>query len=61
MRPPTVFWQRKPLGFKKYYPVEFLASQMSIEQNDSDKLIKYIRDAKKHGFYSFIPSYQQIF
>lgn len=35
---------------KKYYPVEFLASQMSIEQNDTDKLIKYIRDAKKHGF-----------
>ena len=35
---------------KKYYPVEFLASQMSIEQNDSDKLVKLIRDAKKHGF-----------
>ena len=35
---------------KKYYPVEFLASQMSIEQNDSDKLVNYIRDAKKHGF-----------
>ena len=35
---------------KRYYPVEFLASQMSIEQSDSDKLIKYIRDAKKHGF-----------
>ena len=35
---------------KKYHPVEFLASQMSIEQNDSDKLVNYIRDAKKHGF-----------
>ena len=35
---------------KHYYPVEFLASQMTIEQNDSDKLVNYIRDAKKHGF-----------
>ena len=34
---------------KHYYPVEFLASQMTIEQNDSDKLIHYIRDAKEHG------------
>ncbi len=35
---------------KHYYPVEFLASQMTIEQNDSNKLAGYIRDAKKHGF-----------
>ena len=35
---------------KHYYPVEFLASQMTIEQNDSDKLSLYIRDVKEHGF-----------
>lgn len=35
--------------FKKYYPVEFLASQMSIDKDDSDKLLIYICDAKKHG------------
>ena len=35
---------------KHYYPVEFLASQMTIEQNDSDKLANYVRDAKEHGF-----------
>ena len=35
---------------KYYYPVEFLAAQMTIEQNDSDKLARYIRDAKEHGY-----------
>lgn len=35
---------------KYYYPVEFLASQMTIEQSDSDKLAYYIRDAKGHGY-----------
>ena len=35
---------------KKYYPMEFLASHMTIEQNDSDKLFKPIRDAKEHGY-----------
>ena len=35
---------------KYYYPKEFLAAQMTIDQNDSDKLVKYIRDAKKHGY-----------
>ena len=35
---------------KHHYPREFLAAQMTIDQNDSDKLVKYIRDAKKHGF-----------
>ena len=34
---------------KYYYPVEFLAAQMSIDQNDSDKLINYVRDAKDHS------------
>ena len=35
---------------KRYYPIEFLASHMTIEQNDSDKLFKPIRDAKDHGY-----------
>ncbi len=34
---------------KRYYTVEFLASQMTVEQNDSDKLLPYIRDAREHG------------
>ena len=35
---------------KYYYPKEFLAAHMTIDQNDSDKLVKYIRDAKQHGY-----------
>ena len=35
---------------KHYYPIEFLAGQMTIDQNDSDKLVKYVRDAKEHGY-----------
>ena len=34
---------------KRYYPIEFFASQMTIDQGDSDKVAKYIRDAKKHN------------
>jgi len=34
---------------KFYYPIEFFASSMTIDQNDSDKLFKFIRDAKKQG------------
>lgn len=33
---------------KRYYPTEFFASQMTIDQRDSDKITKCIRDAKKH-------------
>ena len=35
---------------KHYYPIEFLASQMTIDQNNSDKLVRYIRDARGHGY-----------
>ena len=35
---------------KRYHPLEFLASQMTIDQNDSDKLFKSIRDAKEHNY-----------
>ncbi len=34
---------------KYYYPVEFFASLLSMEINNTDKMINYIRDAKKHN------------
>ena len=34
---------------KKYYPVEFFASLLSIEINNTDKIVRYVRDADKHG------------
>ena len=34
---------------KRYYPVEFFASQMTIDKRDSDKTALYIEDAGKHG------------
>ena len=39
---------------KHYYPLEFFASQMTIDQRDSDKTAKYVRDSRKHGV-SLIP------
>ncbi|MCY4513085.1 MAG: DNA polymerase III subunit alpha [Bdellovibrionales bacterium] len=33
---------------KRYYPVEFFASQMTIDKRDSDKVSLYIEDARKH-------------
>lgn len=39
---------------KRYYPIEFFASQMTIDQGDSDKIAKYVKDAKKHNI-SCIP------
>ena len=40
---------------KNYYPIEFFVSQMSIEQNDTDKLMKCIRDARRCGFLILSP------
>lgn len=34
---------------KNYYPLEFFASQLTIDQNDSDKLDVYIKDVKRHN------------
>ncbi|MCB0414230.1 MAG: DNA polymerase III subunit alpha [Bdellovibrionales bacterium] len=34
---------------KHYYPVEFFAALLSTEMNDTDKVVKYIKDAQKHG------------
>ncbi len=34
---------------KKYYPVEFFASLLSMELNNTDKAVLYVRDAEKHN------------
>lgn len=34
---------------KTYYPHEFMAALMATEINDTDKITKYIADAKNHG------------
>ena len=34
---------------KRYYPLEFFACQLTIDQNDSDKLNKYIQDIRRHN------------
>ncbi|MDE0119358.1 MAG: DNA polymerase III subunit alpha [Bdellovibrionales bacterium] len=57
---------------KKYYPVEFFASLLSMEINNTDKIVLYARDAEKHGIkvlpphinnseYLFTPSGEQIY
>lgn len=33
---------------KHYYPVEFFASLLSTEMNDTDKVVKYVKDAQRH-------------
>ena len=32
---------------KKYYPVEFFTSLLSMEINNTDKIVRYVRDAEK--------------
>lgn len=33
---------------KNYYPVEFYAALLNTELSDTDKIVKYIKDARKH-------------
>lgn len=33
---------------KHYYPVEFYAALLSTEMSDTDKIVKYIKDARRH-------------
>lgn len=33
---------------KNYYPVEFFAALLSTEMSDTDKIVKYVKDAQKH-------------
>ncbi|MYE07496.1 MAG: DNA polymerase III subunit alpha, partial [Oligoflexia bacterium] len=57
---------------KKYYPVEFFASLLSMEISNTDKIVLYVRDAEKHGIkvlpphinkseYLFTPSGERIY
>ena len=46
---------------KRYYPLEFLTAQMTIEQNDSDKLAAYVQDTKVHGFVVLQPHVNRSF
>ena len=34
---------------KNYYPVEFFAALLSTEMSDTDKVVKYVKDAQKHN------------
>jgi len=34
---------------KNYYPVEFFAALLSTEMNDTDKVVKYVKDAQRHN------------
>lgn len=34
---------------KAYYPVEFYAGLLSTEMSDTDKVVKYVKDARKYG------------
>ena len=34
---------------KNYYPVEFYAALLSTEMSDTDKIVKYVKDAQQHG------------
>lgn len=34
---------------KNYYPAEFFAALLSTEMNDTDKVVKYSKDAQQHG------------
>ncbi len=33
---------------KKYFPAEFYAALLSTEMSDTDKVVKYVKDAKRH-------------
>jgi DNA polymerase-3 subunit alpha len=34
---------------RNYYPVEFFAALLSTEMSDTDKIVKYVKDAQSHG------------
>jgi DNA polymerase-3 subunit alpha len=41
---------------KNYYPSEFFAALLSTEMNDTDKVVKYSKDAQKRGIKVFSPN-----
>ncbi len=40
---------------KRYYPAEFMAALMTTEMSDTEKLTKYISDARAHGIQVLTP------
>ncbi|MFZ4403581.1 MAG: DNA polymerase III subunit alpha [Pseudobdellovibrionaceae bacterium] len=40
---------------KNYYPAEFFAALLSTEISDTDKVVKYVKDAQKRGLYVKTP------
>jgi DNA polymerase-3 subunit alpha len=43
---------------KNYYPVEFYSALLSTEMNDTDKVVKYVKDAQRHHLLVRPPSVQ---
>jgi len=41
---------------KNYYPVEFYAALLSTEMSDTDKVVKYVKDARRHDIHVRPPS-----
>jgi DNA polymerase-3 subunit alpha len=41
--------QAQTAWLKNYYPVEFFAALLSTEMGDTDKIVKYVRDAQQHN------------
>ncbi len=40
--------QAQTAWLKNYYPVEFYAALLSTEMSDTDKIVKYVKDAQQH-------------
>lgn len=40
--------QAQTAWLKNYYPIEFYAALLSTEMSDSDKIVKYVKDAGQH-------------
>lgn len=40
--------QAQTAWLKHYYPVEFYAALLSTEMSDTDKIVKYVKDAQQH-------------
>lgn len=40
--------QAQTAWLKHYYPVEFFAALLSTEMSDTDKIVKYVKDAQEH-------------
>ena len=41
--------------FKKYYPSEFMAALLTLEKDNTDKVVKYVDEVKRLGLDLFPP------